>query len=63
MAKHQSSEKRIRQTATRNARNRYYAKTTRNAVKKLRNTTEKAVAEMCIRDRYKDYFPFELLRV
>ena len=44
MANHQSSEKRIRQTATRNARNRYYAKTTRNAVKKLRNTTEKAVA-------------------
>ena len=45
MANHQSSEKRIRQTATRNARNRYYAKTTRNAVKKLRNTTEKAVAD------------------
>ncbi|WP_276801995.1 30S ribosomal protein S20 [Odoribacter laneus] len=44
MANHQSSEKRIRQTATRNVRNRYYAKTTRNAVKKLRNTTEKAVA-------------------
>ena len=44
MANHQSSEKRIRQTATKNASNRYYAKTTRNAVKKLRNTTEKAVA-------------------
>lgn len=44
MANHQSSEKRIRQTATRNARNRYYAKTTRNAVKKLRNITDKAVA-------------------
>ena len=25
--------------------NKYYAKTTRNAVKKLRNTTEKAAAE------------------
>ncbi|WP_251623549.1 30S ribosomal protein S20 [Odoribacter lunatus] len=44
MANHQSSEKRIRQTATRNARNRYYAKTARNAVKKLRNLNEKAVA-------------------
>ncbi|WP_298612055.1 30S ribosomal protein S20 [uncultured Odoribacter sp.] len=44
MANHQSSEKRIRQTETRNARNRYYAKTARNAVKKLRNTTDKAVA-------------------
>ncbi len=44
MANHKSSEKRIRQTAKRNASNRYYAKTTRNAVKKLRNLTEKAVA-------------------
>lgn len=44
MANHQSSEKRIRQTATKNASNRYYAKTTRNAVKKLRSTTDKTVA-------------------
>ena len=44
MANHKSSEKRIRQTATRRNRNRYYAKTARNAVKKLRLTTEKAVA-------------------
>lgn len=44
MANHQSSEKRIRQTATRNARNRYYAKTARNAVKKLRSTSDKTVA-------------------
>ncbi|MDE5610707.1 MAG: 30S ribosomal protein S20 [Odoribacter sp.] len=44
MANHKSSEKRIRQTETRRARNRYYAKTARNAVKKLRMTTEKAVA-------------------
>ncbi|MCM1030977.1 MAG: 30S ribosomal protein S20 [Oscillibacter sp.] len=44
MANHKSSEKRIRQTAKRNASNRYYAKTARNAVKKLRNITEKAVA-------------------
>ncbi len=44
MANHKSSEKRIRQTETRNAHNRYYAKTMRNAVRKLRGTTEKAVA-------------------
>lgn len=46
MANHQSAEKRIRQTETRRLRNRYYAKTARNAVKKLRGTTvkEEAVA-------------------
>ena len=44
MANHKSSEKRIRQTETKNAHNRYYAKTTRNAIKKLRATTDKAVA-------------------
>lgn len=44
MANHKSSEKRIRQTATKRAHNRYYAKTTRNAVKKLRMTTENAGA-------------------
>ena len=41
MANHQSSIKRIRQTQTRNLRNRYYAKTTRNAVRKLRAMTVK----------------------
>lgn len=45
MANHKSSEKRIRQSATRRLHNRYYAKTMRNAVKKLRLTTEKAEAE------------------
>ena len=44
MANHKSSEKRIRQTATKREHNRYYAKTTRNAVKKLRRVTERAVA-------------------
>lgn len=44
MANHKSSLKRIRQTETRRVENRYYAKTTRNAVKKLRTTTEKEVA-------------------
>ena len=41
MANHQSSIKRIRQTQTRNLRNRYYAKTARNAVRKLRAMTQK----------------------
>ncbi|MDR0982541.1 MAG: 30S ribosomal protein S20 [Culturomica sp.] len=44
MANHKSAEKRIRQTAKKNAHNRYYGKTTRNAVRKLRATTEKSVA-------------------
>ena len=44
MANHKSAEKRIRQTAKRKVHNRYYAKTARNAVKKLRTLTEKAVA-------------------
>ena len=41
MANHQSSIKRIRQTQPRNLRNRYYAKTARNAVRKLRAMTVK----------------------
>jgi small subunit ribosomal protein S20 len=44
MANHKSSEKRIRQTEARREENRYYAKTARNAVKKLRTTTDKADA-------------------
>ncbi len=45
MANHQSAKKRIRQSETRRLSNRYYARTARNAVKTLRNTTEKAEAE------------------
>jgi small subunit ribosomal protein S20 len=41
MANHKSSEKRIRSTETKKAQNRYQARTVRNAVKKLRNTTDK----------------------
>jgi small subunit ribosomal protein S20 len=41
MANHKSSEKRIRSTKTKQVQNRYQAKTVRNAIKKLRNTTEK----------------------
>ena len=41
MANHKSCEKRIRQTKTRTLSNKYYAKTMRNAVRKLRATTDK----------------------
>ncbi len=42
MANHKSSLKRIRQEETRRLHNRYYGKTMRNAVRKLRATTDKA---------------------
>lgn len=45
MAHHLSAKKRIRQTESRRLKNRYYARTMRNAVKKLRDTTEKKAAE------------------
>ncbi len=44
MANHKSSLKRIRQTVSRRLRNRYYAKTARNAVRKLRKMTDKTQA-------------------
>ena len=44
MANHKSSLKRIRQEEKRRLHNRYYGKTMRNAVRKLRATTEKAEA-------------------
>ena len=44
MANHKSSLKRIRQEQKRRLHNRYYAKTMRNAVRKLRATKDKAEA-------------------
>ena len=44
MANHKSSEKRIRQTKAITLHNKYYAKTMRNAVRKLRSTTDKEEA-------------------
>ena len=44
MANHKSCLKRLRQTKTRTEHNRYYAKTMRNAVRKLRATTDQAEA-------------------
>ncbi|MGV3636668.1 MAG: 30S ribosomal protein S20 [Flavobacteriales bacterium] len=45
MANHKSALKRVRQTETRNERNRYQSKTTRNAVRKLRTLSDKKEAE------------------
>ncbi len=44
MANHPSAKKRIRQSESRRARNKYHARTTRNAVKKLRAITDKKEA-------------------
>ncbi len=45
MANHQSAKKRIRQSEKRRLHNKYYAKTMRNAVRALRNTTDKKEAQ------------------
>ncbi len=45
MAHHKSSKKRIRQDAKKRLRNRYYKKTTRTAIKNLREMTDKDEAE------------------
>ena len=44
MAHHKSALKRIRQSAKKAVHNRYYAKSTRNAIKKLRTSTDKEEA-------------------
>jgi small subunit ribosomal protein S20 len=44
MANHKSSIKRIRSNETKKLTNRYFHKTTRNALKKLRGTSDKKVA-------------------
>lgn len=45
MANHKSSIKRIRSNNAKRVQNRYYAKTSRTAVKALRSATEKKEAE------------------
>ena len=45
MANHKSAIKRIRQNKTRNVKNRLQHKTTRNAIKNLKDTTSKKEAE------------------
>lgn len=44
MANHLSSKKRIRQAESRRLKNKYHARTTRSAIRKLRSTTDKAEA-------------------
>ena len=45
MANHKSSIKRIRSTNAKRLHNRYYAKTTRSAIKKLRTASAKKEAQ------------------
>lgn len=44
MANHKSAIKRIRQAETHRLRNRYFARTMRNAIKQLRSLTDKSEA-------------------
>jgi len=44
MAHHLSAKKRIRQAESKREQNKYYARTARNAVRKLRGTTDKEAA-------------------
>ena len=48
MAHHKSAQKRIRQTAKRRLINRYYAKTTRNAIRALRAETNPGDAKKAL---------------
>lgn len=48
MANHKSALKRIRANAAKRLRNRYQAKTTRNAIKKLRGTTDAEEAKVLL---------------
>ena len=48
MANHKSALKRIRANAAKRLRNRYQAKTTRNAIKKLRATTDVEEAKVLL---------------
>ena len=45
MAHHQSAKKRIRQDAAKRLRNRYYKKSTRTAIKNLKEMTSKSDAQ------------------
>ena len=44
MANHAATKKDVRQSAKRNARNRYYGKTTRNAIRDIKALDEKTAA-------------------
>jgi small subunit ribosomal protein S20 len=44
MANHSATKKDVRQSAKRNERNRYYGKTTRNAIRDIRSLDDKKAA-------------------
>jgi len=44
MANHKATKKDVRQSSKRRERNRYYGKTTRNAIRDLKAVTDKATA-------------------
>ena len=44
MANHKSAEKRIRQSEARRVHNKYFARSTRNAIKELRSAKDKKTA-------------------
>ncbi|HLN75082.1 MAG: 30S ribosomal protein S20 [Methylococcaceae bacterium] len=48
MAHHKSTKKRIKQDEVKSVQNKYYAKTMRNAVKKLRLETDKEAAAVSL---------------
>lgn len=50
MANHKATKKDVRQSRKRNERNRYYGKTTRNAIRDLKTLTDKAAAEKELSD-------------
>jgi small subunit ribosomal protein S20 len=50
MAHHKNAKKSIRQAEKRNAANRYVSKTTRNAIKKLKNTADAAESAKLLPD-------------
>ena len=50
MANHSATKKDVRQATKRRDRNRYYGKTTRNAIRDMKTSTEKAAYEGLLPD-------------
>ena len=48
MANHKAAIKRVRQIEARRVENKYHERTTRNAIKQLRNTSDKTEAEQLL---------------
>ena len=57
MANHKSTQKRVRQSATRRLRNRYASKTSRTMVKQFRATTDRQEAEQALPKLYSTHDP------